>query len=55
MKAEYRKGYQQRNSVEREGYAGAQSIEAWEIRERDSATDLMERILDRDNLNRAYN
>lgn len=54
MKAEYRKGYRQRDSVEREGYAGARSIEAREGRERDSATDLMERILDRDNLNRAY-
>ncbi|MEK5056833.1 reverse transcriptase domain-containing protein [Paenibacillus sp. FSL H7-0326] len=40
--------------MEREGYAGARSIEAREGRERDSATDLMERILDRDNLNRAY-
>ncbi len=54
MKAEYRKGYRQRDSVEREGYAGARSIEAREGRERDGATDLMERILDRDNLNREY-
>ncbi|MNW54156.1 reverse transcriptase [compost metagenome] len=54
MKAEYRKGYRQRDSVERKGYAGARSIEAREGRERDGATDLMERILNRDNLNRAY-
>lgn len=54
MKAEYRKGCQQRDSVEREGYAGARSIEAQEGRERDGAIDLMERILDRENLNRAY-
>ncbi|WP_025679657.1 group II intron reverse transcriptase/maturase [Paenibacillus massiliensis] len=54
MKAEYQKGYRQRDSVEREGYAGARSIEARESRERDGATDLMERVLDRENLNRAY-
>lgn len=54
MKAEYRKGCLQRDSVEREGYAGARSIEARESRERDGATGLLERILDRDNLNRAY-
>lgn len=54
MKAEYRKGCRQRDSVEREGYAGARSIEARAGRERDGATDLMERILNRDNLNRAY-
>lgn len=54
MKAEYRKGCRQRDSVEREEYAGARSIEAREGRERGSAIDLMERILDRDNLNRAY-
>ena len=53
-KAEYRKGCRQRDSVEREGYAGARSIEAREGRERDGAIDLMERILNRDNLNRAY-
>lgn len=54
MKAEYRKGCRQRDSVEREGYAGARSIEAREGRERGGAEDLMERILSRENLNRAY-
>ncbi|MCZ4141584.1 group II intron reverse transcriptase/maturase, partial [Escherichia coli] len=54
MKAEYRKGCRQRDSVEREGYAGVRSIDARESRERDGAKDWMERILDRDNLNRAY-
>lgn len=54
MKAEYRKGCRQRDSVEREGYAGARSIEAREGKERDGAIDLMERILNRENLNRAY-
>jgi hypothetical protein len=47
MKAEYRKGCRQRDSVEREGDAGARSIEARESRERDGAIDLMERILNR--------
>jgi len=54
MKAEYRKGWPQRDSVEHEEYAGARSIGARESRERDGATDLLEKILDRDNLNRAY-
>ncbi|WP_315910892.1 hypothetical protein [Xylanibacillus composti] len=45
MKAEYRKGCRQRDSMEREGYAGARSIGTREGRERDGATDLMERIL----------
>lgn len=54
MKAEYRKGYLQRDSVEHEEYAGAQSIDARESRERDGAIDLLERILGRDNLNKAY-
>lgn len=54
MKAEYRKGCRQRDSVEREGYAGARSIEVREGRERDGANDLLEKILNRDNLNRAY-
>ena len=52
-KAEYRKGCLQRDSVEHEGYAGAQSIEAQEGKERDGA-ELLEKILDRENLNRAY-
>ena len=38
MKAEYRKGYLQRDSVERKGYAGAQSVEARDNKERDNAT-----------------
>ncbi|MNJ40426.1 Group II intron-encoded protein LtrA [compost metagenome] len=54
MKAEYRKGCLQRDSVEREGYAGVRSIEARESKERDGVKNLLERILDRDNLNRAY-
>lgn len=54
MKAEYRKGYPQRDSVEHEEYAGARSAEARESRERDGADDLLEKILSRDNLNRAY-
>ncbi|SCW86537.1 hypothetical protein SAMN04487970_108010 [Paenibacillus tianmuensis] len=54
MKAEYRKGCLQRDSVEREEYAGAQSTDIRESRERDGANDLLERILDRDNLNKAY-
>lgn len=53
MKAEYRKGCPQRDSVEREEYAGARSAGIREGRERDGA-DLLERILNRDNLNRAY-
>ncbi|WP_218918642.1 reverse transcriptase domain-containing protein [Paenibacillus graminis] len=54
MKAEYRKGCQQRDSVEREEYAGARSAGIRERRERGGAADLLEQILDRDNLNRAY-
>lgn len=54
MKAEYRKGYRQRERVEREGYAGVRSIDTRESRERDGAEDLLEVILDRENLNRAY-
>ncbi|WP_218917582.1 group II intron reverse transcriptase/maturase [Paenibacillus stellifer] len=54
MKAEYRKGCPQRDSVEHEEYAGVRSAGAREGKERDGANDLMERILDRDNLNRAY-
>lgn len=46
MKAEYRKGCLQRNSVEREGYAGARSVVAWDNRERDDAAqDLLRQIL----------
>lgn len=54
MKAEYRKGCLQRDSVERQEYAGAQSTSARESKERDGAIDLLEKILERDNLNRAY-
>ncbi|WCF06897.1 group II intron reverse transcriptase/maturase [Paenibacillus thiaminolyticus] len=54
MKAEYRKGCLQRDSVEREEYTGAQSTDIRESRERDGANDLLERIMDRDNLNKAY-
>lgn len=54
MKAEYRKGCPQRDSVERQEYAGARSVGTRDSRERDSAADLLEQILDRDNLNRAY-
>ncbi|WP_246772626.1 group II intron reverse transcriptase/maturase [Paenibacillus polymyxa] len=54
MKAEYRKGSLQRDNVEHEEYAGAQSVGIRESRERDGATDLLERILGRNNLNKAY-
>ena len=46
MKAEYRKGCLQRDSVEREGYAGVPSVGARDNRERDNATqDLLREIL----------
>ena len=54
MKAEYQKGCLQRDGVERKGYAGAQSFGAQEGQERDGAEDLLDKILDRDNLNQAY-
>ena len=56
MKAEYQgnKGFLQRDSVEHKGYAEAQSTDRREGKERDGASDLLEAILDRDNLNRAY-
>ena len=56
MKAEYadKDGFLQRDSVEHEGYAEAQSAEQMETREQDNASDLMERILDKGNLNKAY-
>ena len=56
MKAEYRgnKGFLQRNSVEHEGYAEAQSTDRREGKERGGASDLLEAVLDRNNLNRAY-
>jgi len=55
MKTEYTEngGLLQRDSVEHEGYAEACSTENQEIEERDGA-DLLEKILNRDNLNKAY-
>ena len=54
-KAEYpgNGGCPQRDSAEHEKYAGARSADRRETEETDGA-DLLERILDRDNLNRAY-
>ena len=54
-KAEYlgNEGCPQRNSAEHEEYAGARSADGRETEEADGA-DLLERILSRDNLNRAY-
>ena len=54
-KAEYHgnEGCPQRDSAEHEEYAGARSADRRETEETDGA-DLLERILDRDNLNRAY-
>ena len=56
MKAEYcgDTGFLQRDSVEHEEYAEARSIDLGEGTERDGAGALLETILDRDNLNRAY-
>ena len=56
MNAEYvrKDGCLQRDSVEHEGYVGAHSVEQRKAAETDGAGDLLERILDRDNLNRAY-
>ena len=48
-----REGCPQKDSAEHEGYAGAQSGGSRESREADG-TDLLERILNRENLNRAY-
>ena len=46
MKAEYRKGCLQRDSAEREEYAGARSVESRDGKERDNATqDLLREIL----------
>ena len=54
-KAEYpgNGGCPQRDSAEHEEYAGARSADRRETEETDGA-DLLKRILDRDNLNRAY-
>ena len=56
MKAEYigKDGCPQIDSVEHEGYAGARSAEGRKAEEQDSTEGLLEAILDRDNLNRAY-
>ncbi|WP_150266886.1 hypothetical protein [Paenibacillus tepidiphilus] len=53
MKAEYRKGCLQRDSVEREESAGARSVGNRKGREGGGATDLLQQILHRNNLNRA--
>ena len=55
MKTEYAKddGCPQRDSAEHEEYAGAYSIGNRKAEERDGA-DLLEKVLDRDNLNRAF-
>lgn len=55
MKTEYTEGggFLQRDSVEHEEYAEAYSTERRETEERDGA-DLLEKVLGRDNLNRAY-
>jgi len=55
MKAEYIEngGFLQRDSVEHKEYAEACSTENQEIEERDGA-DLLEKVLDRNNLNKAY-
>ena len=54
MTAKYRKGFVQRDSVEREEYAKVPSASPGEGKERDGAENLLKRILDRNNLNRAY-
>ena len=46
-------GFLQRDSVEHEEYAEAYSAKSQKVEERDSA-DMLEKVLDRDNLNRAY-
>jgi len=55
MNAEYRKeaGCPQRDSTEHEEYVAAQSFGSQEVKEQDSA-DLLEGILSRGNLNKAY-
>ena len=56
MKAEYceETGFLQRDSVERKGYAEVRSTNLREETERGGARNLLEAILDRNNLNRAY-
>lgn len=47
------RGFPQRNRAEHDEYAGAQSADNQKVEEQGGA-DLLERILDRENLNRAY-
>ena len=54
MTAEYRKGFLQRDGVEHKEYAEAPSTIHPQGEERGGASDLLEAILGRDNLNRAY-
>lgn len=54
LKAEYRKDCLQRDGVERKEYAGVWSTKTREGKERDGVNDLLESILERENLNRAY-
>jgi len=56
MKAEYpgNTDCRQRNSVEHEEYAGAQSFDSREIKETEDAGNLLEKILSKDNMNSAY-
>ncbi|MEG1191303.1 MAG: hypothetical protein RSD48_07680 [Oscillospiraceae bacterium] len=54
MKAENRKGYLQRDGVERKEYAGAHSADTRDAKERGGVIDLMEMVLEKDNLNKAY-
>ena len=55
MKTEYTEkgGFLQRDGVEHKEYAEAYSTEQREVEERDGA-DLLEKVLERDNLNKAY-
>ena len=55
MKTEYAEsgGFLQRDSVEHEEYAEAYSTESREVDRKDGA-DLLEKVLNRDNLNKAY-
>ncbi len=54
LKAEYRKDCLQRDGVERKEYAGVRSANPRDGKERGGENDLLESILDRENLNRAY-
>lgn len=54
MTAEYRKGFLQRDSVEHKEYAEVPSTIHPQGEERNGANDLLEAILDRENLNKAY-